>query len=319
MESKNQIVSVLNSAGLTQSGSDELINAFGPHFEAVMGLVEKSSRIVVTDPSQVTEIMQARDARLAIRRVRIASEATRKELKEDSLRRGKAIDNVAKVVSVVAESEEERLENMEKIAARIEHERKTKVKAEREAAIAKYLTDTTGYDFYAMTQPVFDSLLESSRLAHAARIEAEQKAATERADAIRKQEEENARIRAENERLRQEREAAKAEREAMEAKAKAEREAAAAAFEKERKAREELEAKARREREAAEAAEREAAAKARAAELAPDREKILAFASVLRGLTVPSVSSPKAAEAVESIRRNVARLADSIDGLAKAL
>jgi hypothetical protein len=194
-----------------------------------------------------------------------------------------------------------------------------------------------------------EARIEAARQAEAVRVEAERimaekreaerkeriAAEAERVDRERVQAEENAKLRRElaarEDAARVEREAAekarayaarieREEREAIEAKAKAEREAAA---EETRKARAEVDrleaerlalATAERERAAAEVARLEAeraefvAAQA-AAELAPDREKLAAFAVTLRALQIPVLTTTRGKAAAKKV-------ADQIDKMA---
>jgi colicin import membrane protein len=268
------LVKALSDSGLSQAENDALFNAFLPHYATAITLMNESESVIVTDPTQVTEIRQSSELRKKLKATRVAADKLRADLKEESLRRGKSIQNVYNALAEKIEAEEERLMQQEKIAERMEAARKAKLSAERADALRLY-TDPAHYALGDMTQAAFDDLLSGAKTAHENRIAAERKAAEERAAAEQARREEEARVRAENERLRKEaaeREAAaRAERERLEAerreverKAREEKAAAEAAARAERK---KLEAEARRQREEAEAkarAEREAAeAKAR--------------------------------------------------------
>lgn len=204
-----------------------------------------------------------------------------------------------------------------------------------------------------------EAKLEAARQAEAIRIEAERIAAerreaerqaqikleAERVERERVQAEENARLRAEAE----EREAAaKAERERIEAehaaeraKAKAEADAKEAEARAAREAAERAEAslaaeRAEREAEAArvkavheaerQAAEREArrrqeedAAIRQAAELAPDREKLAAFAALLKGIEVPALTTERGKAAGAKVADQLAKMAAWIEKTGAAL
>jgi hypothetical protein len=105
---------------------------------------------------------------------------------------------------------------------------------------------------------------------------------------------------------------AKKEREAIEAKAKAEREAAAEVARVEREKREALE-KAERERVAAEQKRQkeEADALARAA-AAPDKEKLLAFASLIETLELPEMATAKGKDAAQAAIETIEQLVITI-------
>lgn len=320
----------LDRTDLAPASRTELIDAFGPSFIEARDLVEKSAGITVTDATQVSEIKAARVARLAIRQVRIGAEKTRKDLKAESLKRGREIDNVAGMIDTLCSKEESRLQECEDFAARAEEKRRAEAKASRLILLAPYGVDTTFTDLGAMDEATFQRLLESSRLAHEARVAAEAKAEADRIEAARIKAEEDARIRAENERMRLEAiEAAKvaaAEKAKADAVLAAERKAAAdreaALAEEARQERLRLQAVAdaeRQKREAAEAAQRaeaarlaaEAKAKAdavRKAAAAPDADKLKAFAAVVAALVVPECSTEPGRVAVQEIGGLITKL-----------
>lgn len=277
--------------------------AFGDILTAAKAQVEQSRKIVVTDPTDVDGIKQSREYRLALRQIRIAGEKTRKGLKEDILRAGKAIDGMNNILLQVCEPEEARLEAQEKIAERIQADRKAKLRIEREAALIGLGENPAFHGpFEELPADDWTRKIEGLTVAKNAREEAERKAKEAEAARIKAEQEEAARIRAENARLKAEadaREAAmKAEREASElARKQAEEKAAAERAELERVAKEEAarlkaiadakEAEARKEREAAAAAlkaeqERakaiEEAARKEAARIAQERAKVEAEA-----------------------------------------
>lgn len=341
VESTN-LVRMVEQSGLEVESASTLLAAFQPIFDQAEQLRVQANAINVTDATQVTEIKQARALRLQLKEARVKSEHVRKTLKEESLRKGKAIDGIANVIKFLIEPLEERLLQQEQFAERKEAERKAALKSSREELLRPFNVDTSFYQLGEMPEQTFAQLLDSTRLAHDARIEAARKAEAERIAKQQAEKADRARIRAENDRLKKEAEAreaaaieerrknekavaaaaakARREREAIEAKAKAEREAAeASAAEergrleavaaKERAAREKLEAQARA---AKQAEERRVAAEAAArkrAELAPDKEKLVAFAASLRALAVPVVTSPAAVKLAEEIRGEVEHVA----------
>lgn len=270
-------LAVIRQNALTPDTAKNLTDSFAPLFNEAGRVIEKSRGIVVTDAAQTLEIKLARECRLALRKIRVAGDKVRKDLKEDSLRRGKAIDGFYNILLHLTDEEERRLEEQEKFAERKEAERKAALKAEREDALRPYKIDTAFMQLGEMSAEAFDQFLTNTKLAHQAKIEAERRAEEERIRLENERLKEQARIRDENERLRREAEereaAAKIERErlakeraAAEEAARKEREAAEAErrrLEAEKRA---IEEKARLEREAAEKAA--AAAKRKAEEVA---------------------------------------------------
>jgi hypothetical protein len=327
--------------------------AFADILTAAQAQVEQSRKIVVTDPTDVDGIKQSREYRLALRKLRTTGENKRKELKEDILRAGRALDGMQAVLEQVCVVEEKRLLAQEEIAERIAAERAAKLRAEREAVLVELGENPMFHGpFERFPADEWTRKVEGLRFAKQAREEAARQAeaariAKEKADA-----EERERIRAENARLKKEAEAAaaalKAEREAAE---KARREAEAKAKEE----RDAIEAKARAEREAAEATLREERARAKAiaeaaraeaaklaqerakveaearakeeadreakrkAESAPDREKLLAFARDVAEMKLPPMCSNEGRSIRLEIEDELRALAQFIRTKANAL
>ena len=329
IEPQTALAAVAERNGLAPAVAAALVTTFVPLAEQAAGLIADAERISVTNATQVTEIKQARAARLKLKAIRVEIEDARKGLKEESLRRGKAIDAVAGYLRERIEPVETRLENQEKFAERKEAERKAWLKLDREALLRPF-ADPTYYDLSNMPESAWVSLLDSSRLAHEARAAAAAKVEADRLAAEAARVEEEKRVRAENERLRQEavaaERAAKAERERMEAEARArdsaarvEREKAEVALRAEREAREKLE----REAVALEAAEAKRLAdedKARkAAERAPDKAKIRAVATAVRAIQMPSVKSAEASVVLTNVFAKVESFAAWIEQQAEVL
>jgi DNA polymerase III gamma/tau subunit len=236
---------------IPDSLSSDLLAAYAPF--AVAG-GEIKARIAATDT--VTPAL-ARDFRLSMVKVRTGSDKRRKELKADSLLRGKAIDGLHAMIEVEASSVERQMEDIEKAAERAEVARIAKLREDRLVALRQYVAQVDAYPVEKMDDAAFAELLDSSRIAHeareAARIKAEQEAAAK----------------AEAERIAAEE--AEKKRQAELAAAKAEAEAQRKKAAEESAARQEAEAKAAAERRQAEqeAAAREA--KLRAEQEAKDR------------------------------------------------
>jgi len=307
---------VATQSGVEPEGAIALKNAFSPFLAQAEEWRVKVA--AVTDPKV------ARASRLVLKGIRVEADKTRKTLKEDSLRRGKAIDGMFNVIEFIVAPLEKQLFDIETAAERAEAARRAALNADRQNALAAYGLQLTGLD--SLTDDAFAHLLETTKAGHEAKIEAARKAEEARIAAevelarVRAQKEEEARaererLLAETVRLRAEaaakeaaakieRERIEKERAAAESKARAEREASERKLRAEKAAREKLEAEARvvREREAARQ-EAEAKEAARIA-AAPDKEKLNAFAALIETIEAPEMSTPKGKEAAaEAIRR----------------
>lgn len=355
----NPLAALAAQNNVTENVALEVIDALSPFVSQAGEIARAAEAINVTDATQVSEIRKARTLRLQIKACRVEADKARKGLKETSLKRSQFIDAAGRHVAALIEPVEERLTAMEEFAERAEAARKAALKTEREAQLKPFGVDTSFYQLGDMPEAQFIQLLESTRLAHDAKIAAAKKVEEDRIAAEKAREEEEQRIRDENvrlqreaqeretaaraererleseaaeqrrtaeeaakkereeaaERLRVAEETARKEREAIEANARAEREAAEATARSEREAiearakveREAAEAEARREREARQRLEAEAEERARvvreladaeraaahAAAIAPDKDKLIAWANELQ-IKPPSLDNATA-------------------------
>jgi hypothetical protein len=312
----NDLVVIVGKCNLPATKADDLVQAFGPTFADVQAVAESAAAIVVTDATQLTEMKAAREHRLKLRALRTGADKIRKELKEASLREGQGIQNVYNMIAGICEPIETRLEHAEKFAERAEAARKESLRKSRGEALAAFVPDVSIYPLGEMTDAAWGQLLDGSRSAYQARIDAAAKAEADRLAAIEAQRVEDARIRAENERLAAE---AKAEREraaAVEAEARKQREEAEASARKAKADADALLAKERKEREDAEA-------KARAEQAdAARKAKAEADAAIAKERAAREAAEAKAkAEAEEVARKErAAKLAEQqrIDAESKA-
>ncbi len=319
----------------------------------------------------ITDPKLARTARLELKNLRVAAEKKRKELKEDSLRMGKAIDGANNILLSIIVPIERGLEDIEKEAERRIAE-ELRQRAEARTAELRPLVDPAlpFPPVGAMTEEQFQATLADAKLLHGMKQEAAAKAEAERIEREAEAARERLRIAEENERLRKEaaereqqmkaereaaaakqreleeaarkeRERVEAEKAAAEAKARAEREAIIAKARREAEegaaraaqAAAEAEEAARKEREAREKAEAEAKALRDAeakriadenrakytAAKAPDRERLIAFARSVRGLTPGSMQSAEANAIAEEIATQVEKFAAWIEKKAALL
>lgn len=144
MESK--LVTLVESSGLEEVESTSLIDRFNNYEQIAKEWENKAKAIVVTDRSQTTEMAMAKEARKKFSQLRIDVEKARIALKEQSLRKGQAIDSIAKYLTSLITPIEQHLkaqedfiklddlrieqEKAEAEAKRLEEERIAKEKAE---------------------------------------------------------------------------------------------------------------------------------------------------------------------------------------------
>jgi hypothetical protein len=159
MEQKNELVKFIDDSNLMPSKIETLMSSFTGYFNEAKKLVSDYKSILVTDIEQKDEMKKAREARLELRGIRINCENTRKELKEQSLREGKAIDGISNIIKALIVPVEEYLEKQEKFSENIEKERIEKQFVERVEKLSKYVSDVSLYNIKDMADEVFENLL----------------------------------------------------------------------------------------------------------------------------------------------------------------
>jgi colicin import membrane protein len=245
-ETTNELVKVVETSGVEPQTATTLKESFLPFFEQAEEWKRKAEALVVTDATQVHDMKMARTARLALKEIRVNADKKRKELKEDSLRYGKAVQGVYNVIEFLIAPIEKHLQEQEDFVAIAEAKRKAELKASREMEIQPFAEFVAlGLNFGEMTDEDYAKTLNGAKLQLQAKIEAEQKSEAEKIAKEKAEAEERERIRIENERLKAEAEAK--ERQLAEERAKAEAERKAIE-EKARKEKEEAEKKAQVER-----------------------------------------------------------------------
>jgi hypothetical protein len=322
------LINIAKSEGLEENKVQSLLGSFTQSFQEAKELASGAKSIKVTGEDQVEEMTKARELRLSLKATRVDVEKTRKELKEQSLREGKAIDGMANIIKALIIPVEEYLEDQEKFAERQRDLRNQEVEQKRIAELSKYVDEVEVHKLHPnyMSADTFNKLLETSEKAWKAQREAEKRAEEDRIAKEKADAEERERIRLENEKLKKERE----EREAEIAKEKAEQDKK---MEAERREKERLEAeleakkkeeiKAKREAEEKERKEREAEEERRRQQMtAPDKEKLYKLADDIESnLKLPSFSSTEAQDighnALTKMNEVIAYIRNSAESLGK--
>ena len=185
---QNELVVIAQQSGLQENKTKMLMESFSDSFKQAQAIATEAKDIVVTSEEQLREMSQARQKRLQLKDIRVSVEKTRKELKEQSLREGKAIDGMANIIKALIVPVEEHLEKQEKFAEIAEENRKLTRLNDRREMLGHYVEDVTVFNLLDMDEAVFEKLLQNSRKAYEAQKEAEAKAEEERQARIVKQE-----------------------------------------------------------------------------------------------------------------------------------
>lgn len=183
MTDQNQLITVVQQSGLDESKTENLLAKFGGYFQEAKEIKQEAKKINVTSIDDVEGMSQARELRLRLQRVRTRGvEETRKALKEQSLREGRAIDGISNVIKALIAPVEEHLMAQEKFAERIKAEADSKKEAERHAKLSKYVDEPDIYKLHPddLNDDAFEKLLDNARIAYEAKKKAEEQAEQER-------------------------------------------------------------------------------------------------------------------------------------------
>lgn len=331
MTKGNELQVILDEQGVAQENANQLIKAFGAPFEEAGKILAEYESIVVTKEDQFDLMADARTKRLALKNIRVGVEHKRKELKEDSVKTGRAIDSVAKFVKDIIEPAEEYLEKQEKFGEIKAAERKAKVLADRVSQLSKYMNDPLGYyKLDEMDDEQFANALQSaksvydSQQAELKKIE-DDRIAKEKADR-----EAHELAVAENERLTKEaeerdrkdaeqRKIAEENERKIAAEREAERKAAQDKIDAECQKREALEAEQRKARELELEKQAKADEEKRQSLLAPDKDKLLTLASEIEKTELPALASKDAQAVLNEVETLLAKVSTYIRENVKGL
>ena len=111
---ENQLEVIVKESKLETTKAKYILDNFQNYFEIAAEWEKKAKSLIVTNETQTAEMDMARTGRLFLKEKRLAIEKARKELKEQSLREGKAIDGIANVLKGLIVPIEESLEQQEK-------------------------------------------------------------------------------------------------------------------------------------------------------------------------------------------------------------
>ena len=248
---ENQLAIIVKESGLETTKAKFILEKFQDYFGIAEEWEKKAKTLVVNNESQRAEMEMARTGRLFLKEKRVAIEKARKELKEQALREGKAIDGIANVLKALIVPIEEYLEQQERFveiraekaaeARRLEGE-KRKAEEERiaqeKAAIEQERLRVENEKLKAEAQKKEREFLAERKKQNDILIAERTKAEEERMEVARKTKIESDK---QAKKLTAEREKANAEREEAEEKARILKEKERVKLEAERKEKERLE------------------------------------------------------------------------------
>ncbi len=171
---------IISKSGLPEPEKKTLKEKFIPFYKVTEEWSQKAKTIVVIDETQTDLMKQAREGRLFLKDKRNRIEDLRKELKEESLRKGQTIDLIAKTLKGLIEPIEDHLEKQEKY---IEIKKALAIQelgAKRSEELLPYSSFVpTGVNLGTMTEDDYQKLLSMVKLAKTQKEEDDRKVAEE--------------------------------------------------------------------------------------------------------------------------------------------
>lgn len=213
---ENELQMVVVTSGVEQSTSEMLQEKFMPFYEQALEWKTKAEALVVTNESQKSEMKMAGVARKALKEIRINADKTRKDLKEDSLKYGKAVQSVYNLIEGLIKPIELHLEQQEKFVEIQEENRLMARLAERTEKLKDYAEFVAlNLEVKYLSDAEFDTELQRAkeRKEFDAKVKAEEEK-QRREQELKAEQERQAQI-AENARLRKEAEQRQKEHEAQ--------------------------------------------------------------------------------------------------------
>lgn len=177
---------------------------FKPFEDQAAEWMAKAKELVVTDVSQVEEMQKAREARLALKNIRVQVEKLHKSEKEDYLRAGKTIDAIKNKLVALIQPIEAHLQEQEDFVAIQEENARKELYASRLKQLEPYRMPMDGLQnvpFGEMHEDAFNTLLLGLQAGKEARERKAEEEKRQREEDERKAREERERVKRENDKL----------------------------------------------------------------------------------------------------------------------
>ncbi len=181
---------------------------FAPFEAQAKEWLEKANQIKVTDESQVELMKGARTARLALAKIRVAIENTRVELKEEYLRKGNAIQEIANRLRDKIKPIEAILQEQEDFLEIQKEKRKRELFNARLLELKPFCPEAEMFPLGDMQQQAFENMLLGYKVAkeqkEKAEIEEKERIAKEKLERQAEEKrirEENAKLKEQNDRV----------------------------------------------------------------------------------------------------------------------
>ena len=176
IEEEKTLDSVVKLEGLPEEIRLAIKKSFDVFYAQALEWNTKAKELKVTDSSQVREMSMARTARLALRDIRLQANNKRKEMKEDSNRYGKAVQECYNFIEELVSPTESYLEDQEKFAERELALQKRELANKRLEELTPFgFIQSTGVNLEEMDELMYGRLLSGLKSEHETKLLREQK------------------------------------------------------------------------------------------------------------------------------------------------
>lgn len=173
---ENMLVKLIDESGLEKAKAEVLKEKFSDMYAVAMDWKQKALTLKVTDISQETEMKMADEGRKFLKNKRVEIENTRKSLKEESLKEGRAIDALAKALTSLIEPIEEDLTQKAKFKEIYIKNLKEQKRLDRLELLRPLdIHSENGFDFANMDEATWETFYNVQKLAFEAEQERKRK------------------------------------------------------------------------------------------------------------------------------------------------
>jgi len=163
----SELVKIIDESVLDTDTKNQLKGSFDEYIQIANEWERLAKTIVVTDVTQVELMTKAKEGEKILRTKLKEIESTRKSLKEESLRRGKAIDEIAKNFKELITPIADYLREQGDFAKNQEKLKLEQMIFERTQELTKYGADIEGVDLGSMNSAMYNSVLSSAKAQYA--------------------------------------------------------------------------------------------------------------------------------------------------------
>lgn len=198
---KSIVSEQLQKAKVVGLSADAIEAAFAPMVN-MLRIIESDFDKIITKNINPETIIEAKELRMRMVKIRTGTDKIHKEQKEEFLVKGRAVDAIKNVLTAAVYDKEKKLSEIENHFINIEKEAKMKLFTERKALLEPLIGPLAStFPLGELDKDSFTNMLNGYRLAAEEKQKAAEREAQEKAEAEQKKSDEEKRIREDNEKL----------------------------------------------------------------------------------------------------------------------